>query len=195
MHAIGFPVIDRDPIGIKLGRAIGAAGLERGRLGLRAIGGVAVKLGRRGLIETHPILKTEDAYSLKQPKRPQAIGVGRVLRRFEADLYVALRCQIVYLCGPGLLDQSDQIGRVRHIAIVQEKAGVVVVRIDVEVIQARGVERRRAALDAMHDVALVQQELGKIGSVLAGYAGYEGNLFSHFTYTKCVRRWFPVPLR
>jgi hypothetical protein len=34
-----------------------------------------------------------------------------------------------------------------------------------------GVEQRGAALDAVHLVALFQQELGQIGAVLAGDAG------------------------
>jgi hypothetical protein len=47
------------------------------------------------------------------------------------------------------------------------------VRILVEVVDAVGVEQRAAALDAVHLVALVEQELGEVGAVLAGDAGDE----------------------
>ena len=50
-----------------------------------------------------------------------------------------------------------------------------VVRVLVEVVDAVGVEEGRAALDAVDDVALVQQELGEVGAVLAGDAGDEGD--------------------
>ena len=52
MHAIGFAVIDRDPIGIELGRGIGRARIERRLLVLRHRLDLAVKLRGRGLIET-----------------------------------------------------------------------------------------------------------------------------------------------
>ena len=41
----------------------------------------------------------------------------------------------------------------------------------VQVVDAVGVEQAGAALDAMHDVAFLQQERGQVGAVLAGDAG------------------------
>ena len=41
----------------------------------------------------------------------------------------------------------------------------------IDVIDAGGVELRRAALDAVYPIAFLQQEFGKIGAVLAGHAG------------------------
>jgi|APEBP8051072433_1049376.scaffolds.fasta_scaffold00708_14 hypothetical protein len=43
----------------------------------------------------------------------------------------------------------------------------------IQMVDAVGVEQRRAPLDAVHDVALPQQELGEVGAVLAGEAGDE----------------------
>ena len=56
------------------------------------------------------------------------------------------------------------------------KRTVLLVRILVEVVDAVGVEERRAALDAVHLVALVEQELGEVGAVLAGDAGDQCDL-------------------
>src|SRR5678815_573787 len=49
------------------------------------------------------------------------------------------------------------------------------VRILVQVVDALRVEERGAPLDAVDDVALLQQKLGEIGAVLAGDAGDQGN--------------------
>ena len=50
------------------------------------------------------------------------------------------------------------------------------VRVVVEVVDAIGVEEAGPALDAVHDVALVEQELGQVGAVLPGDAGDECRL-------------------
>ncbi len=107
---------------------------------------------------------------------PSAVGVGGVLGGLEADLDVALGREVVDLVGLGLLHEADQVGGIGQVAVVQEEARLVLVRVDVEMVDAGGVERRRAPLDAVHDVALGEQELGEIGAVLAGDAGDQGNL-------------------
>ena len=89
----------------------------------------------------------------------------------EAHRHVALRAQVVDLVGLHLLDDADQVGRVGQVAVVQVEALVVDVRVLVEVVDAVGVEQRGAALDAVNLVALLEQELGEIGAVLAGDAG------------------------
>ena len=45
------------------------------------------------------------------------------------------------------------------------------VRIFAEVVDARGVERERSPLDAVHRVAETEQVFGEIGAVLAGNTG------------------------
>src|SRR3546814_7304970 len=46
-------------------------------------------------------------------------------------------------------------------------------------VDAAGVERRRAPLQAMHLIAAAEQEFGEIGAVLAGGAGDQGDLARH----------------
>jgi hypothetical protein len=53
---------------------------------------------------------------------------------------------------------------------MQLEADVFVVRILVQVINAIGIEGGRAAFDAMHGVALAEQELSQIGAVLPRYS-------------------------
>ena len=85
---------------------------------------------------------------------PSASALAVYSGRLEADLHVALGGEIVDLVGLDLLHQADQVGRVRHVAVMQEERHVAVMRILIEMVDARGVERGRAALDAVHDIAL-----------------------------------------
>ena len=88
---------------------------------------------------------------------------------------MALGCEVVDFGRPDLLHQPDQVGRIRHVAIVQEERHIAGVRVFVEMVDARGVERGRPPLDAMHRVAEAKQIFGEIGAVLPGDAGEERN--------------------
>jgi hypothetical protein len=84
---------------------------------------------------------------------------------------MALRREIIDLGRPDLLHQPDQIGRVGHVAVMQQERRVAGMAILVEMIDARGVERGRTALDAVHGVASAKQIFGQIRAVLPGDAG------------------------
>ena len=84
---------------------------------------------------------------------------------------MALRGEIVDFGRPDLLHQADQVGRVRHVAIMQQERHVARMRILVEMVDAGGIERGRPPLDAVDGVALAEQIFGEIGAVLAGDAG------------------------
>ncbi len=68
--------------------------------------------------------------------------------------HVTLRGEVVDLVRLHLLDDADQVGRVGQVAIVQEQLDVALVRILIQMIDAIGVERRGAALDAVNLIAL-----------------------------------------
>jgi len=94
---------------------------------------------------------------------------------------VAQRAQDVDLVGLHLLDDAGEVGAVGEVAVVQHEALVLDVRVFVDVVDALGIEERRAALDAVDFVALVEQELGEVGAVLAGDAGDECFAVGHAT--------------
>ena len=100
----------------------------------------------------------QDADRLEQPQGAKRVGVGGVLRRLEAHLHMALGREIVDLVGLRLLHDADEVGRIGQIAIMHEKARLFFVRIDIEMVDPRGIERRRASLDAVDDIALVEQK-------------------------------------
>jgi hypothetical protein len=108
-----------------------------------------------------------------------AIAVGRVLGLFKAHGHVGLGRQVVDLVGLHFLNDAHQAGGVGQVAVMQHEVAVVDVRILVQVVDAVGVEQAGAAFDAMHLVALFEQELRQIGTVLAGHARDQCYFFSH----------------
>ena len=62
------------------------------------------------------------------------------------------------------VDQADALGEV---PVVQEQAPAGLVRVLVDVVEPGGVEARAATDDAVHLVALGQQQLGEVGPVPA----------------------------
>jgi hypothetical protein len=84
---------------------------------------------------------------------------------------VALGRKVIDFGRLGFLHQPDQVGRVGHVAVMQQERHIAGMRILVQMIDARGVERGRPPLDAMDGVAEAKQIFRKVGAVLAGNAG------------------------
>ena len=78
-----------------------------------------------------------------------------------------LSSQIVDFVWLRLLDDTNQICRIRNVAVVQIKSNLLFVRILIEVVDTRRVERRRASFYSVHNVSFGQQQFGQIGPVLA----------------------------
>ncbi|MCY1531169.1 hypothetical protein D9M68_663870 [compost metagenome] len=136
----------------------------------------AIELAGAGLVEAGFLFEPEDADRFEQAQGAQAVDVGGVFGALEADGHMALCAQVVDLVGLGFLHDADQVGAVAEVAVVQVEAGVVHMRVLVDVVDALGVELAAAALDAVNDVALFEQQLGEVRAVLAGDAGDEGDL-------------------
>jgi hypothetical protein len=173
VHAVGLAVVDGDPEGVELGDGVGGAGVEGGGDLLGDLLHLAVQLRGGGLVEAAGLLEAQDADGLQQAQRAHAVGVGGVLGALERHGHVALGAQVVDLVGLDELDDADEVGGVGEVAVVQEEA-LAGLRLLVEAVDAGGVQDRGAALDAVHDVALVEEELGEVGAILREGAGREG---------------------
>ena len=64
--------------------------------------------------------------------------------------------------SPDLRDDRHEVGRVGQVAVVQEHLGRAFVGVCVEVVQARGVEGRGPADDAVYGVAFLQQHWSEL---------------------------------
>ena len=171
MEAIGLAVVHGDPVGVELGSCVGRARIERGRLRLRHLLYLAIKLRGGRLVEPGLVAKLQEPHRLQQTQRADPVGIGGILRRLEAHLHVGLGGKVIHLVWLDFLHQPDQVGGIRHVPVMQEHLYALLVRVMVQVIDAAGVERRRTPLHPVHLVALVEQQFGQIGAVLPGNAG------------------------
>ena len=178
IEPVGFAVVDGDPIAVEFGDGVGTARVEGGGFFLRGFLNETVEFGGAGLVEAGFLFEAKDADGFEDAQRTNPVGVGGVFGGFEADSHMAHRRQIVDFIRLHQLDDADEIGGIGQIAVVQDEVAVIDVRILIEVIDAVGVEEGAAALDAMDDIALPEQEFGKVGAVLAGNAGDE-SFFCH----------------
>jgi hypothetical protein len=125
----------------------------------------------------HPGLLNRVSFSIPRMRTasnsrstPTASALEVYSGALEADADMTLRGEIVDLGRPDLLHQPDRVGRIRDVAIVQEKRHIAGVVVFIEIIDARGIERGRPSLDAVHGVAEAKQVFGEIGVGLAGNA-------------------------
>jgi len=153
VHAVRLPVIHRDPVGVELGRPVGAAGVERRFLVLGDLLHLAEQLARGGLVEPRLALHAEDAQGLQDPQGTQGIGLRRVLGRLERDLHVALGTEVVDLVRLHLLDDADDVRGVREVAVVEDEPQPLLVGVLVEMVNAVRVKARRPSLDAVDQVS------------------------------------------
>ena len=65
IHAVGLAVIDGDPVGVKLGDAVGTAGVKGGGFLLRDLLHEAVELGGGGLVDARFCCEAADAHGLE----------------------------------------------------------------------------------------------------------------------------------
>ena len=135
-----------------------------GDAGVR-VAGVAAR------VDDHPLDRSEN--------RIARVGVRRVFRRFERDLDMALGGKVVNFIRLRILDDPNEVGSVRHVPVVHGKAQLLLVRILIKMIDPPGIERGRAPLQAMNDIALVEQEFGKVRAILPGDSGNQCNPLCH----------------
>src|SRR5206468_9483625 len=102
-----------------------------------------------------------------------------VLGHVKAGADMALCAQVVDLVGANVAQDLVERAGVVQITINKVKAGVLNVRVLVDVVDATGVEGAGTADDAVDVVVFAQQKLGKVGAILARNAGDQGFL-THF---------------
>jgi hypothetical protein len=172
-HVVRLAVVLGDPEAVELRGAVRGARVEGRGLALRR-GSGAVQLARGGLVEAR--LDAREAHGLEQADRAGARGVRGVLGLVERDPHVGLGREVVDLVGLDLHHQRREARAVAQVAVVQEELRAVLMRVLVEVVDARRVERGRAADEAVDLVALAEQQLREVRAVLPRDAGDEGLL-------------------
>ena len=165
VEAVALAVVDGDPVAVELGHAVGAPRVERRRLLLRRLHHLAVHLGAGGLVEADLLARVvlHVTNRLEQAERAHGGDVGGVGRLVEAHADVALGGEVVDLLRADLTDQSDQTVAVRQVAIVQMQLRLLAKD---QVLDSLRAEGAGATTQAMHLVALREQQLREVGTVL-----------------------------
>lgn len=116
---------------------------------------------------------------------------------------MALGAQVVDFVGLKIMEKVHHLPRHGQVSVVEKQFRPGVVKIPVKVVDPVGVESARTADQAVYLVPLVQKELGKVGSVLAGDSRDKGlfhDLFpllpelSRLSPPDRRRMTFPLPL-
>ena len=92
---------------------------------------------------------------------------------------MALRTEVVDLIGLEVPDEVDQRAGVRQIAVVHEEPHPGLMGISIDVVQTLGVEGRGSPDETVHLIALGQEQLGQVRTVLSSDAGDERLLHRH----------------
>jgi hypothetical protein len=99
---------------------------------------------------------------------------------------MALRGKIVDFVRLCLLHNPKEIGRVYHIAMVEDEARMGFMRILIDMLNAAGIKRRRSPLDAMDYIAFAQKQFGQIGTILPSNPS-DKRSFRHFPRRLSIR--------
>ena len=128
---------------------------------------LAEHLAGAGLVEAD--LRIHDADGVQDPGHPQRRGLTREHGLGERSLHERLRRQVVDLVGPVLAQDADHRHLVQQVA-GHERHPVLDAGDPLEV------QRAAAAQHPDDLVAMVEQQLRQVGTILTGDAGDEGAL-------------------
>lgn len=165
-EVVAFAVIHRGPVTEHLGTAVRTARPEGRGLGLRHRLHLAIHLAARSLVETGLHAGLPDRF--QNADRPHSGHIGGVFGNIKTDPHMTLRPEVVDLVGLQLIEELGQIDRIREVAVVEEKPHPINVRILVKVIDAGRVEGAGPADNPVHLIALGDQQVGQVGTVLTG---------------------------
>ena len=166
VHAVGLAVVDGHVVAEDLGDAVGRARPQQGRLALRHLLHLPEHLRARGLVEAHRrrVVARVQAHGLEHRQHALAGHVGRQRGVLPRERHEADGAEVVDLVGPGVPQRADQAGHVGQVAVVQPHVGE----------QPLDQAATRVVLtpdEPVHVVALGEQQLGQVQTVLSGDAG------------------------
>ena len=163
-HAVGLPVLLHHPVPVLLGNGVGAVGVEGRGLPLGHLPHLPVQLRGGGLVEPARLLHAQNPDALQNPQHPQRVHVPGVLRHVEAHLHVALGRQIVHLIRLHQPQNADDAAGIAQIPVVQRNPPQ-------QMRNPLRIGQGGPAGHAVNLIALFQQQLRQIGTILSGNSG------------------------
>lgn len=183
-HAVAFAVVSHDPVAVKLSYAVGASRMEGGFFSISIIGHVvsyATEHFRRGrLVKTGLLFQSVHADGLKEVQYAHRVGLSGIFGHVETQTNVRLCGKVVHFVRADLREERSKSRTIGNVTEVELNfVGFFPLK---ELVDARGIEKRSAAFEAMDFVPLVEKKFGKVSAVLAGDSGNES--FFHFLKAK-----------
>src|SRR5574344_703266 len=169
-HSVRLAVVADSPVAVELRDGVGAARIERRRLLLRNLLDESVELRGRRLIELRRLVPSRQVNRLEKAHRPERVDIAGKLRGVEGDADVALRGEVVDFVRLDLVDELDQVRAVPKVSVVEEQLHPVDVRILIQVVDSLGIERGRAADDAVDFITFRKKQFREVASVLSSDA-------------------------
>ena len=163
IHAVCLAILLHYPIAIELCHSIGRIGVEGRVLVLRHLLHLAVELARGGLVDATRLAQPASTHSFEHTQNAHCIHIGSELGRIERHLYMTLGCQVIYLVGAHQCHHLDDGHGVGEVGIVEMEVWP-----SLQMSDAFAIVHTRAANDAMHLVALLQQQFAQERAVLPG---------------------------
>src|SRR5262249_20711281 len=164
VEVVALAVIDRDVVAVDLGHTVGTARVKRGPLALRRLLDLAEHFARGGLVKAGPGANLADPFQdARDAHRGELGGQDRLL---PAGRHEGHRRQVVDLVRLDLLQEARDGDPVEQVALDQ-------LDLVAQVLDAGEVLGAGAAHHAVNAVALFEQQLGEVRTVLAGDAGDE----------------------
>jgi hypothetical protein len=113
----------------------------------------------------------------QQVEGAEGVGLGGVNGDIEADADVGLGAEVVDFVRVDQFDnpaEGGAVGEVSEVELELRQTGVLGVRVDVEMVEAVGIEGAGTAHDAVDLIAFGEEEFGQVRTVLSCYTGDEG---------------------
>ena len=159
MHVVALTIVDRDPVAVDLGHAVGAAGIEGRCFFLGCLDHLAEHLRARRLVEADLVagVVLNVADGLKEPQRANGGHVGGVGRLVEADSDMALGGEVVDLVRSDLPQEPHQAIPIGEVAVVQVQLGLIT---EDQVLNSFSPKGAAAASEPVDLIPLGNQQLG-----------------------------------
>mmetsp|Transcript_11082 Transcript_11082/g.17785 ORF Transcript_11082/g.17785 Transcript_11082/m.17785 type:complete len:277 (-) Transcript_11082:110-940(-) len=153
VHTVRFAIVDQNPIGVLLGHSIRRTRIERSLFGLRDFLDLSVKFTGGSLVEPNLLFQSGSSNGIQHAQNTHTICIGRVFGHIKGHLDVTHGTQIVNFGGFDAGNDSNQIGSIAQITVMQVHFDACFMAISVNVVDTTRVETRRTTDDSMDRIS------------------------------------------
>lgn len=129
------------------------------------------------------------ADGFEEAESPGGDDVSCIIRNLKGNSDVGLGGEVVNLVGVDCIEPAAERGGVSEVSVMELHLGFMgIVGIDVDMVDALGIEVGGSSDEAVDFVASGEEEFGQVGAVLTSYAGDQGYFPACGGSKSCGRR-------